>query len=98
MKKRSFLLATFVAASVVLLGVSGPAQAAPTGCTTGATGYTAGAYCESGTGQFRAKTRCNKPWAPDYARYGEWMGVGTWTSFAKCDNGHLAFNPTWETR
>lgn len=97
MKKRAFLLAAVATASV-LVGVSGAAQAAPTGCSATAVGYGSGAYCSGGTGEFRAKTRCDKPWAPDYDRYGAWMGVGTWSSFAKCDNGHVAFNATWQTR
>lgn len=93
---------TTAATASVLLG-SSPAQAAPTNCrfdfyNTNLSSY---ATCSSGTGQFRAKLRCDIPWRPDTTAYGNWLGVTSppSNSIAICpSNARRGFNPGIETR
>jgi hypothetical protein len=73
------------------------APAAPTDCRI--TAYQTGAHvaCATGSGQFRAYTRCDVSLWPDYNRYGRWVGVPNF-SVALCDEGDRAFNQGFQTR
>jgi hypothetical protein len=53
--------------------------------------------CGSGTGEYRASTRCDVNNWPDYNRYGAWVTRGH-TSNAICDRGDRAFNQGFQTR
>ncbi|MEV0385507.1 hypothetical protein [Nonomuraea sp. NPDC050643] len=96
------VLLTTAATASVLLG-SSPAQAAPTNCSfdfynTSLSSY---AQCRAGTGQFRAKLRCDIPWSSDRDVYGNWLGITSppGNSIAICpSNARRGFNPGIETR
>ena len=87
------LLATALAAVV-----GTPAHARPTNCTIRAVNTSVSnesyAVCSSGTGQYRAATRCDAPWYRlDYTRYGPWVPGPGYYSWATCDRGDRAYDP-----
>lgn len=101
-KARMLALATIMGvASTFTVGVNA-AQAAPTNCSVGLVGSRDGswAWCTGGTGQFRAYTRCDRPFGLDYNRYGPWINTGPSapTSNALCDSGHRAFDYGYSVR
>jgi len=96
--KRTLLVAAALVAGLFSsLMVAQPALAFPTGCSVepagGPDGYSS--YCSGGTGLFRVRITCDKPWAPDYNRWSPWTTPGTTTSAVWCDStSHRAYNPT----
>jgi hypothetical protein len=76
MAGRTAVLAA-VALSAATLTSARPAYAAPTGCNAAMlSALTVSAYCQGGTGQFRAKAFCDIPQAPDKVVYGTWRPAG----------------------
>jgi hypothetical protein len=70
---RAALLTTFLGAA--LMGVTNPAQAAPTNCRTGTEGTNTGfAYCGGGTGSYRVTITCRRA-GNYYIRNGVWEPV-----------------------
>jgi hypothetical protein len=96
--KQSFLTVrrigvTGLFAVAALASGANAAQASPSNCSSDTYDiYTVGAYCSSGSGEFRAYTRCNATLWPDYNRYGAWTRVGAGASIASCDRIDPAFN------
>jgi hypothetical protein len=94
-----------VTAALITIGAltaASPAAAQPADCHARlyASSGTVVAYCDEGNGQYRASTRCDKSWAPDYNRYGPWRTAGGTleTSIARCDGSDRAFNAGYQTR
>jgi hypothetical protein len=83
---------TTLFAVVALAGGASAAHAAPSNCSTRDFGDEVQATCTSGSGEFRAYTRCNAPLWPDYNRYGSWTRVGSGTSVAHCSAYDDAYN------
>ena len=53
--------------------------------------------CDGGGGEHRAVLRCDKPWPPDYTRYGPWQPNGRESS-AVCSDMNKAYDLKRETR
>lgn len=94
--------ATFGAVTSAMAAPNGPAAAAqPSDCEvrTYTLQYRVIAFCNEGTGQYRATTRCDQSWASDYNRYGPWRPAGGGdVSRAQCDSGDRPFNGSYQTR
>lgn len=92
MKARaSIVLATLgLAAAAVVVPVSA-AQAAPSNCSPSYSGRYGYGKCTSGSGKYQISVQCDKSWAPDYIRDGNWVSVGS-TSTATCNSGDNAKN------
>ena len=85
-----------VAAGIVAgatMVAAGPAQAFPSNCSTGYGGVHSTGYivCYGGTGEYRARVTCDKPWAPDYKVYGSWESIYG-TSIAACRDSNYAYD------
>lgn len=86
---RRVALVMMLAASTVVVGFGGVAQAAPGGCTTGNAyadrlygGYSSCAY---GTGQHRIQIACSSYTGGSYPRYGVYQNVGS-RSYVFCNH------------
>jgi hypothetical protein len=95
--------------TATMFGAATPATAAPTAAAAAAQPsacqvrvyemqYRVVAFCDAGTGRYRAKTRCDKSFAPDYNRYGPWRPAGgPEVSKAQCNDGDEPFNAGYQT-
>jgi hypothetical protein len=82
---RTVALTALLTPALVL--VPSTAQANPVTCigTTNQTQRTYSASCTNGTGEFRARARCNLVGGSTYViRYGEWTPIGTTRSTVQC--------------
>jgi hypothetical protein len=87
----AFAAIMVIAASVEIASAE-PAHADPFNCHLtqwGSWGIIA--RCDSGSGTYRAVTRCDKWLAPDYTRYGPEVSVGN-DSGAYCNTSDRAYN------
>jgi|SRR3954469_3790008 hypothetical protein len=86
---------TTAAHAAVTAPAGSAALASPSNCsvTVDWTHSTVTARCTSGSGEYRAYTRCNAILWPDYNRYGAWTRVGSGgKSTASCDEPDQPFN------
>ena len=93
--RRIGVSAVLVAATT--LGTATTADATPSGCQVVPSDQHVTVICTSGSGEYRAYTRCDRNNWPDYNRYGRWVGLRQISS-ATCDAGHRAFNQGLQTR
>jgi hypothetical protein len=78
MKLRLSRPAALLAATVLVsAALSSPAQAIPSSCSFGFYNTTTQSFasCTAGTGEFRAKIKCDIPWGVDTVHRGVWLGV-----------------------
>ncbi|GAA3572381.1 hypothetical protein GCM10022419_061580 [Nonomuraea rosea] len=59
--RKHAVLAASALFAATLIGTASPAQATPTGCTTGRDGKTAWAYCSGGDGNYAVKIYVTSP-------------------------------------
>ena len=84
---------TALFAVAALASGTSAAQASPSNCSVkNIYIYDVTARCTSGSGEYRAYTRCDATLWPDYNRYGPWTRVGSGSSTASCDSIDRAFN------
>ncbi|GGO69112.1 hypothetical protein [Nonomuraea cavernae] len=74
---RVLAILSTAALSSAVLGSSSAAQAIPSSCSFGFYNTNSASYasCSVGTGQFRAKLRCDIPWGIDTVARGHWLNV-----------------------
>lgn len=89
---------TALFAVAALASAPNAAHAAPSNCTVNSYGYYVTARCSSGSGEFRAYTRCRAVLWPDYKRYGSWTRVGSGTSKATCSEADSTYEYGVEVR
>ncbi|MGI5267951.1 hypothetical protein ACQEUU_02230 [Nonomuraea sp. CA-218870] len=64
------------------------AHAQPSGCQVMTSSNTVSAYCATGTGEYQAVARCEKPGNPlPTLRYGQWRSPGGQPSTVSCLSG-----------
>lgn len=90
--------ATLAMASVLIVAPGAPAFATPSDCSTGKGVITGWANCTSGTGDYRSRVTCDKPWAPDPIKHGPWKSVGGGRSTAYCEPAYQAATVAVEKR
>jgi hypothetical protein len=88
---------TTVLVAMASLGTITAADASPSGCSLQKSDQGVTAHCTSGSGQFRAYTRCRVSLAPDYDRYGPWVNAGDYSS-VYCWKHKGAFNQGFQVR
>ena len=93
--------AIILAAGILAVPLATSANAAPSNCSAGKVTSDAHGYwasCTSGSGQFRAKARCDKSLAPDYDDYSPWTSLVGTAVIGDCNSGDRAFNVTYQVR
>ena len=88
---------TALLVSAAALGSVTAAEASPGSCSVSASGSGSFVTCKTGTGEFRASTRCRVDTFPDYNAYGQWVKPGQYSE-ARCWKSKGAFNQGFQTR
>jgi hypothetical protein len=79
------------------MGTVTAAEATPGGCSTQKSSQGVTVTCSSGSGEFRAYTRCRVATFPDYDRFGPWVRAGQYSD-AYCWKNKGAFNQGFQVR
>lgn len=89
--------ATTVLVAMASLGTVTAAHAAPSSCSMQSSDQGNTVTCKSGSGEFRATTRCRVDIWPDYTAYGKWVKAGDYST-ATCWKNKGAYSPGFQVR